>query len=154
MVKSSVTLVSSCPSGLAYNVRWPQEVAHRVIRVFLASNIGDSGRLPGNEYFGIYELGRLWWEGDRSLEVKLPVETLVGTRTKRCRAPGPGGLGGPGQGARYCAAGNGEPQVPQNRGRGGQSVVKPGYVCAVGSGRGQEWEGVGAVSKWWGAGLL
>lgn len=64
MVKSSVTLVSSCPSGLAYNVRQPQEVAHRVIRVSLASNVGDSGRLPGNDYFGIYELGRLWWEGD------------------------------------------------------------------------------------------
>ena len=67
-------------------------MALSVIRVFLASNLGDSGRLLGNEYFGIHELGRLWWEGDRSLEVKLPVEILVGTRTKRCNAAGPGGL--------------------------------------------------------------
>lgn len=52
MVKSSVTLVSSCPSGLAYDVRRPQEVALSVIRVFLASNFGDSGRLLGNEYLG------------------------------------------------------------------------------------------------------
>ena len=74
------------------------------------------------------------------------METLVGTRMKKCRAAGPGGLDGPGQGAGHYPAGNGERQALKRGGRGGQSVVRSLWLCVC-SGL---WQGTraGAVSKW------
>lgn len=77
MVKSSVTLVRICPLGLACNVRQLQEMTLRVIGVFQLKTFCDFGA-AGNHHLGICEPGRLWQEGDKGLEVKLPRRSLWG----------------------------------------------------------------------------
>lgn len=66
MVKSSVTLVRLCPSGLAGNVRRPQEVALRVVRVFRASNFCDLGC-----FWEMTTLGSTSWGGHGGKETKV-----------------------------------------------------------------------------------
>lgn len=79
-----------------------------------------------------------------------PMETLVGTRMKKCRAAGPGGLDGPGQGAGHYPAGNGERQALKRGGRGNQSVLRALWLCVCSGLR--QGTRAGAVSKWVGGG--
>lgn len=92
MVKSCVTLVRLCPSGLAYNMRQPQEVTLRVIRVFPVQTfviLRAAGLLP------LWDLCKSWGSYVGKETIKLPWRSPWGHEPKGRRA-GPGGLSGPG----------------------------------------------------------
>lgn len=77
-------------SGLAYNMKQLQEVALRIVRDIAASSFCDFLGLLGNYHFGIHELGRLKWEGDKSLEVKFLWRSSWGGKPRGSRVAGPG----------------------------------------------------------------